>query len=148
MAQELFDKLDWRFEKLTEEIRSLDQRLTSLEQDARQSRLAMETDGPADTKTRKRTEGAPTTVQVMHGDSFSANRDDADPKINSISFGVKGEPPALSMTFWSRTALRRPSRVSCLWRCAQQQPLVAYFPPAKPLQQRRPPSIIQLSGSA
>ena len=52
------------------------------------------------------------------------------------------------MTSWSRTALRRPSRVSHSWRCAQRQPPVAYFPPAKPLQQQGPPWIIQLFGSA
>ena len=40
----------------------MDQRLTSLEQDARQPRLAMEADGLADTKTRERTEGAATAV--------------------------------------------------------------------------------------
>ena len=34
------------------------------------------------------------------------------------------------------------------WRCAQQQPPVAYFPPAKPLQWRRPPSTTRLFGSA
>ena len=45
----------------------------SLEHDARQPRLAMEADGPADTKTRERTEGAATAVQAMHGDSFSAS---------------------------------------------------------------------------
>ena len=33
-----------------------------LEQDARQPRLAMEADGPADTKTRERTEGAATAA--------------------------------------------------------------------------------------
>ena len=35
-----------------------DQREARQEQDARQPRLAMEADGPANTKTRKRTEGA------------------------------------------------------------------------------------------
>ena len=51
------------------------------------------------------------------------------------------------MTFWSRTALRRPSRVFHPWRCAQQQPPVAYFPPAKSLQQQRSPSTSHLFGS-
>ena len=149
MVKELFDKSDWRFEKPTEELRSLDQRLTSLEQDARQLRLAMEADGPADTKTRERTEGAATAVQAMYEDSFSANQVDPDPKSTSTSFDVKGEPPALPcrMAFWSRTALRRPSHVSHSWRCSQQSPVV-YFPRAKPLQQRRSPSTIQLFGSA
>ena len=51
------------------------------------------------------------------------------------------------MTCWSRTALRRPSRVYHPWGCAQQQPLVTYFRPAKPLRQRRSPSTSHLFGS-
>ena len=43
--------------------------------------------------------------------------------------------------------LRRLSRVSHPWRCAQQQPPVAYFPPAKPLRQRKSPSTCHLFGS-
>ena len=95
MVKELFDKSDWRFEKLTEDLRSTDQRLTSLEQDARQPRLAMEANGPADTKTRERKEGTVTAVQAMHGDSFSANWVDPGPKTTLTSFGVKTEPLAL-----------------------------------------------------
>ena len=72
--------------------RSMDQRLTRLEHDARQSRLAMEADGPANTKTSERAEGAATSVQAMHGDRCSATRVDPDPKTNSISFGVMAEP--------------------------------------------------------
>ena len=68
---------------------------SSLEHDARQSRLAMEVDGPANTKTRERTEGAATAVQAMSGDSFSARRVAPDPKTNSISVGMMTEPPAL-----------------------------------------------------
>ena len=60
----------WGMEKY---MRLRSQRLASLEHDARQPRLAMEADGPADTKTRERTEGAATAVQAMHGDSFSAS---------------------------------------------------------------------------
>ena len=48
-------------------MRLLGQHLTSLEPDARQPRLAMEEDGPANTKTRERMEGAATAVQAMHG---------------------------------------------------------------------------------
>ena len=66
--------------------RGTDQREASLEQDARQPRLAMEPDGHADTKTRKRTEGAATAVQAMHGNSCSADRVDSDPTC-STSFG-------------------------------------------------------------
>ena len=47
------------------------------------------------------------------------------------------------MTLWSRTALRRPDRVSHTWRCAHQQLLVA-FAPEKSLQQQRPSSTSHL----
>ena len=50
----------------------MDQHVTSLEHGARQPRLAMEADGPVNTKTRERTEGAATAVQAMRGDRFSA----------------------------------------------------------------------------
>ena len=56
--------------KMDEITRLLEQHLASLEQDARQPCLATEADGPADTKTRERTEAAATAVQAMHGDSF------------------------------------------------------------------------------
>ena len=78
-----------------QDLRRVDQRLASLEQDARQPRLAMEADVPADKKTRERTEGAAKAVQAMHGDSFSANRVQAGPNTTSTSFGVKAKPPAL-----------------------------------------------------
>ena len=72
-----------------------EQRLTSLEPDARQPRLAMAADGHANTKTRECTEGATTAVQTMHGDSCSATRVDPGPKTHSTSFGMKAEPPDL-----------------------------------------------------
>ena len=66
-----------------------------------------------------------------------------------VSAGKPYLPLSLAgMALWSRTALWRPRRVSHTWRCAQQQPPVAYFPPAKPLQQQEPPSTTQLFGSA
>ena len=43
------------FEEFEEDLRMIDQRLASLEQDARQPRLTMEVDVPADEKTRERT---------------------------------------------------------------------------------------------
>ena len=73
----------------------MEQHLLSQEQDARQPRLAMEADGPADTKTRERTEGATTVVQAMRGDGVSARWVEPGPNTNSTSFGVKAEPPAL-----------------------------------------------------
>ena len=75
-------------------MRYLEQHSATQEPDARQPRLAMESDGPANTKTRERTEGAATAVQAMHGDSFHACRADPGPK-TSTNFGVKAEPPAL-----------------------------------------------------
>ena len=57
----------------------VDQRVASLEQDAQQPRLAMEADGPADTKTCERTEGAAKVTHAMHRNSCSANRVDSDP---------------------------------------------------------------------
>ena len=58
MIGELFDKSDRRLEKLSDEMRRIDQRLASLDRDAPQPRLAMKADVPANKKTRERTEGA------------------------------------------------------------------------------------------
>ena len=81
-------------EEYIEERGSIDQRLIRLEHGARQPRLAMEADGQANTKTRERTEGAAAAVQVMHGDSCTAQKVQNGQK-TSISFGVKTEPPDL-----------------------------------------------------
>ena len=62
-------QLDQQVKKLDEmakEMRLKDRRQESLEQDARRPRLAMEADGPPDTKTRECTEGAAKAVQAMH----------------------------------------------------------------------------------
>ena len=75
-------------------IRLLEQHLASQEQDARQPRLAMEADGSANTKTRKRTEGAATAVQAMHGDSCSADRVDLDSMCSTSSGDNCTGPPA------------------------------------------------------
>ena len=64
---------------MAEQMRLKDQGVASLEQDTWQPRLAMEADGPADTKTRERTKGASKAVQAMHGDSFSASWVDPGP---------------------------------------------------------------------
>ena len=74
--------------------RLFEQLATRLEQDARQPRLATKADGPANTKTRERTEGAATVVQAMHGDSFTAQKVQDGPK-TSIRFGMEAEPPNL-----------------------------------------------------
>ena len=79
-----------------EQTKMLEKRLTRLEHDARQPRLAaMGADGPANTKTSERTEGAATAVQAMRRDSFSACRVDPGPNTNSTSFGMMPEPPIL-----------------------------------------------------
>ena len=73
-----FEQQEKKSDKLMEMTRRLEQYLASLEQDARESRLATEEDGHADTKTRERTEGAATAVQAMQGDPCSPNRVDPD----------------------------------------------------------------------
>ena len=88
-----FDRWDKKLDEISDERRKMDQHVTSLEHGARQPRFAMEADGQA--KTRERTEGAATAVQVMCGDCFSARWVESGPNTNSISFGVKDEPPAL-----------------------------------------------------
>ena len=89
-----FDRWDRKMDEISDEMRVMDQHVTSLEQDARQPRLTMEADGQANMKTPERTEGAATAVQAMHGDSCTAQKVQDGPK-TSISFGVKAEPPAL-----------------------------------------------------
>ena len=74
------------FKEIKKDLRSMNQRLASLEHDARQPRLAMEADGSADKKTRERTESADKVVQAMHGDRFSAKRIQDGPK-GSTTFG-------------------------------------------------------------
>ena len=81
-------------EEVKEDLRRVNQRLASLEQDARQSRLAMEADVTADKKTREHMEGAAAVVQAKHGDSCSAKRFQVGPK-SSTSFGIIAGPSAL-----------------------------------------------------
>ena len=140
MIEELFDKSDRKLDELTENLRATDQRVASFEQDARQPRLAMEADVPANIKTRERTEFVAKPVQAMHGDNFSANRVDPDPMPN-LFLSIAGMTPRSIMV------LRRQSRVSHPCRCAQQQPPMAYSPPEKPLQRRGSPSTNQFFGS-
>ena len=130
-----FDRWDMKLDKMAEDWRSIDQHITSLEQDAWQPRLAMKADGPANTKTRESTKGVATAVQAMHGESCSATRVELGPKINSTSFGVMIEPPDLSCRedVLVENGDASPNCVSQPWRCAHHQPPVAYFPPAKPL---------------
>ena len=59
-ALEVSNRRIGKLQEYTEERRRMNQRLVRLEYDARQSRLAMEADEPADTKTCELTEGAAT----------------------------------------------------------------------------------------
>ena len=77
MIKEVFEEWDRRIDTMREytaEWRSMNQRLRCLEHDGRQPRLAMEADGPANSKTRERTEGGAKAVQAKHGDSCTAQR--------------------------------------------------------------------------
>ena len=132
------------------EMRATDQREASQEQDARQSRLAMEADGTANSKTRERTEGAATVVQAMHGDSCTAQKVQDGPK-TSTSFGVKAEPPdlprredvlvengaAAPKSWLPSLEMRSPTAASGLLPIGK----------ASSLQQQIPPSRSQLFGS-
>ena len=53
MIEELFDKPDRKLDELTENLKSVNQRVASLEQDARQPRLAMKADVQAGPKARR-----------------------------------------------------------------------------------------------
>ena len=79
------DRLDKKLDEISAVMKNMDQHVTRLEHEARQPRLAMEADGPADTtKTREGTEGAATAVQAMRGDCFFfARRIEPGPTTNS-----------------------------------------------------------------
>ena len=89
-----FDQQEKKLNGFMEETRATEQRSASLEQDARQPRLAMEASVTANKKTRERTEGAAAALQAQHGDSCSVKRIQAGPT-SSTSFSMKAEPPAL-----------------------------------------------------
>ena len=86
IIEELSDKSDRKLDELTENLKRANQRVASLEQDARQPHHAIEVDVPEYKKTRESKEGAAAAVQAMHEDSFAANWVDPDPK-RSIRFG-------------------------------------------------------------
>ena len=90
-----FDRWNRKLDEILDEERVMGQRVASLEHGARQPRFAMEADGPTDTKTRERTEGAAIVVQAMRGDSCTTAQKVQDGPMDSTSFGVKIEPPAL-----------------------------------------------------
>ena len=74
-----------------EQTKMLEKRLKRLEHGARQPRLAMEADWPANTKTQERSEGAAIVVQAMRGDSCTAEQKVQDVPKTSITFGVEAE---------------------------------------------------------
>ena len=92
---DVYRQIKLMMSRFEEQANTLEKRLTSLEHEARQPRLAMEANGSASTKTRERTEGAATVVQVMHGDSCTTQRVQDGSMTNSTSFIMKAEPPAL-----------------------------------------------------
>ena len=94
MLNETSEKMHSYFDRVEDVMRERDQHLTRLEHGARQSRLAMEADGQASTRTRERAEGAAAAAQAMRGDCSSARQVEPGPT-NSTSFGMKAEPPAL-----------------------------------------------------
>ena len=95
MLEDAFREIREEWKKQMDKIKKyVMQELASQAQDARQPRLAIEADGPANMKTRERTEGAALAVQAMHGDSCTAQKIQDGLK-TSISFGVKAEPPDL-----------------------------------------------------
>ena len=71
LFEESFDRwlkvMKSRFGQQETKLRATERRSASLEQDARQPRLAMEADVPSDTKTCQRTEGAAAAVQAKYG---------------------------------------------------------------------------------
>ena len=80
-----FDRWERKMDEISDEIRVMDQHVTSMKQDARQLRLAMKADGQKNTKTCERTEGAATALQAMRGDNFSARRVEPGPKTSTVS---------------------------------------------------------------
>ena len=100
LCEERFDRMDsysdrWnmKLDEISDETRVMNEHVTSLEHGARQLRLAMEADGHANTKTQRRTEGAAKAVQVMRGDSCTAEQKVQDGPKTSTTFGVEAEPP-------------------------------------------------------
>ena len=90
-----FDRWNMKLDEISDEMRKMDEHVTRLEHGARQPRLAMEADGPANFKTQERTEGAAKAVQAMRGDSCTAEQKVRDGPKTSTTFGVEAEPPDL-----------------------------------------------------
>ena len=145
-----FDEMTSCFDRWNRKLDEiLDQHVTSLEHGVRQPRLAMEADGRANTKTRDRTEGAATAVQVMREDGFSARRVEPGPNTNSVSFGMMTEPPALPCRDDVVVEGGSAASESCLPSLETRSPTAAggLVPLAKLPQPRRPPPTSHFFGS-
>ena len=132
-------------------MRATTDRLAGLEQVVRQPRLALEADGPSDTKARERMEDAATAVLAKHGDSCSANRVDPDPMCLT-SFGDDSTGPPAHPCSRDDDVVRNGAAApkTCLLPLEMRSSTAAggLFPPTKPLQRRRPSSTSHLFGSA
>ena len=107
------DKMD----VLSDETRRMARRLAGLEHDARQPRLAMEADVPADKKARERPEGAATAVKVKYGDSCSTNRVDPRPMyLTNFGDDSTGTPalPTAPTSCLSSLEMRSPTAAGSL----------------------------------
>ena len=137
------------FREHKKDLRRMDERLASLEQNARQPRFAMEADMPANNKTRERTEGATKAAQAMHGDSFPANKVQAGPT-TSASFGVEAEHLALPCRddVLAKNGAAAPKSCLSPWDMRTTTATGGLLPPAKPLKRQGPPSPSQIFGSA
>ena len=106
---------------------------------------------PSETRARKCTEGATAAVQAKHGNSCSANQIDPDPmcltSFGDDSAGAPAFPCSRDGALVDNGATAPKSCLSPL-RCEHQKPPVAYFPPAKALQQRGLPTTSHVFGSA
>ena len=115
-----------KMDEVSDEMGVMSQRVSSLKQDARQPRVAMEVDGQASTKTRERTGCAATAVQAMHGDSFSATRVDPDPMCStSFGDGCTGPPAPPLFRAECPGRQRRCDAQSCLPSLEMRSPTAA-----------------------
>ena len=93
MTKSRFGQQEKKLNEFMEERKAVEQRSASLEQDARQPRLAMEANVPSETKTREHTKSAAAAVQTKHEDSCSAIQVDPDP-MYLTSFGDDSTGPS------------------------------------------------------
>ena len=86
----------------------------------------MEADGPANTKTRKRTEGAATAEQAIREDSCSTDRVDLDLMCSTSSGDDCTEPPASSCSGENALVDKRAAAPkSCLPSLEMHSPIAA-----------------------